>query len=126
MRRATFWMVAFGGICVLLACAGMSLPVELIFYAVAGWAFFWPASFQEVSINWPDTLLALGALALFTVGAALVRWMALSSDGSRSGLNTADSHEPRRNSPHRWRLDGRCRSSRSSSPCSSPAFRWSA
>lgn len=98
MKRATSWLAGIVAIGCILSCAGFNLPVQLLFYTITGWAFFLARVLPDVKINWPDTCLAVVALATFCVG---VHWFAawLYRETERDTAPHSDLNTSRQTSP---------------------------
>jgi hypothetical protein len=61
-------LLAIGGLLLLLACAGLALPIELAFYLLAGWIFYLARVLPQVSVNLGELATALICLALLAWG----------------------------------------------------------
>lgn len=55
-------------IVVLLLCLLGGGPIEALFYLCFGWVFYLQSISRELSIDWPNTLLAVITFLLFTIG----------------------------------------------------------
>jgi prepilin-type processing-associated H-X9-DG protein len=63
-RPFKFTMMGLAGL-VLLACAGLTVPLELLVYLIAGWVLFLKRVVPDVTVDWGGVVLVGVCLALF-------------------------------------------------------------